>query len=199
MGIFNISNYYNWFNIRHKTKYKCNYDNLTKSEVLNVYNSYSNYVKLHLKIEIEKNKRIGRIPNFPEHISENAVIHILKYINPNEDWTWNCKGDIFCRTTNTRGEVKACQHGPTSFTPKKDLKKDTLFYLDCSKHLNDSYFELYRIDKYYSTLKDIKINSEQTFEDQQNQNRRARIDFKKFPDFDSFKVWSGKLSDILTC
>ncbi len=185
-----------WFRERYKKKYKCDIDCLSKEDIKKLYDAFSNHQKVLLKIEYEKEKRLGRLPSFPDNISENIVLQILKITHPDEKWTWNCKkGDIYNTTNKIQGEVKACQNGPTSFTPKKDLKKDTLFYLDVSQHLEDGYIELYRIDKYYSTLKNIKVNSSQTFEEQQNQGRRARLNLKNF--INDSKIWSGKISDLL--
>lgn len=187
-----------WLKNRDKSIYKCNIDILSKKNIKKLYDSFANNQKTLLNIESKLNTKMGRLPNFPDNISENLVLQILKIKYPNENWSWNCKkGDIFENTKKIQGEVKAHQNGPTSFTPNKNIENDTLFFLDVSKHLDNDYIKLYRIDKYYSILKNIKVNSIQTFEEQQNQGRRARIDFTKFPDLNNYIIWSGKINDLL--
>ena len=71
---------------------------------------------------------LKRIPNFPECISENIVLYILRSMDVK--CTRKCTGDILVGETNTQGEVKCHFNGPSQFSPSKEKWDSEGYSLD---------------------------------------------------------------------
>jgi len=175
--------------IKNRTKNKKNIDILPKNVLLSRYKIFADYVRKFLLLEQQIGHFIGRIPNFPDYISENIVLYVLRYLD--RKCSWDCKGDIIVITgdSNTQGEVKCHFNGPSQFSPKKNIDGDTLFYLEAKNHIYNGVFELYELKNYSEDLKNVKINKNSSLEEQQDSGRRPR--------FDIIKTWGDKLEDKL--
>ena len=151
-------------------------DNYTKTILTHYYNLHKKYC-LSLKALNELNKIKTRAPIMPEHISENIIkFTIMKYENI-ENCSWNCSGDL--TVNNDKIECKSFSSiGPMSFGPTEKWK--ILYVLDSTNWFNDS-FKLFKIklsndsDKF----KNIKINKNQTFNEQCVQKRRPKISWNE--------------------
>ena len=185
-----------WLSERNSPKNKGNIDILPKDILLSRYKSFSDFVRQQILIEHELGSFIGRIPNFPESISENIVLYILK--SQGIECTWKCSGDILVGETNTQGEVKCHFNGPSQFSPNKKKDGHTLFYLEAEKHLYHGYFKLYKIENYNTELKKIKINKDSLLEDQQDSGRRPRFTIKDIWENMEYKLfWKGTIYELL--
>lgn len=182
---------------RKNTKNKKKPDILPTNILIELYENFINSILTILSIEEEIGNYIGRIPNFPETISENIVLYVLKKIKQ-EKCTWRCKGDILVGKNNTPGEVKCHFNGPTQFSPNKKKDGHILFYLEAEEHISCGYFKLYQIDNYNNDLKKVKINKYNLLEDQQNSGRRPRFELKKvWPNLEKYLIWEGTIYDLL--
>ena len=185
-----------WLQERNTPKNKGNIDILPKDILLSRYKSFSNEVRQQILIEHKLGNFIGRIPNFPESISENIVLYILRFLDIK--CTWKCSGDILVGGTNTQGEVKCHFNGPSQFSPNKKKDGHTLFYLEAEKHLYHGYFKLYKIENYNTQLKKIKINKDSLLEDQQDSGRRPRFTIKDiWENMEDKLIWKGTIYELL--
>lgn len=117
----------------------------------------------------------ARAPNFPEYITEAlACIHYnaIRFIPK----AGNVKGgDLYNRTTHTINEVKGGMGcGPASFSPR--IFADRILYVRVNPAAWE--YDIFNLD--YSKIKDVQINKEQTFADQQNEGKRPRFDLNKY-------------------
>jgi hypothetical protein len=186
-----------WILERRNRKNKGKIDILPKKILRLRYESFRSEVLKQLETEMEFGSYIGRIPNFPESISENIVLYILRHLG--EKCTWKCTGDILVGETDTQGEVKCHFNGPSQFSPNKNKDGHTLFYLEAEDHIyNCGHFKLYKIENYNTDLKKIKINKNSLLEDQQDSGRRPRCVFKQiWPNIDDKMIWEGTIYDLL--
>ena len=185
-----------WLIDRKKRKNKGNIDILNKEILLSRYNSFVNEVRKQLLIEIKYGSYIGRIPNFPECISENIVLYVLRHLDVK--CTWKCKGDILVGETNISGEVKCHFNGPSQFSPSKKKDGDILYYLEAETHIYQGYFKLYKIENYNTELKKVKINKDSLLEDQQDSGRRPRFIIKNiWPNLEDKLIWKGTINELL--
>jgi len=185
-----------WLLDRNKPKNKGKIDILKKEILHSRYNSFVDGVRQQLLIEINYGSYIGRIPNFPECISENIVLYALR--NLGIKCTWKCKGDILVGETNIQGEVKCHFNGPSQFSPSKKKDGDILYYLEAEKHIYCGYFKLYKIENYNAELKKVKINKNSLLEDQQDSGRRPRFTIKDiWPNLEDKLIWKGTISELL--
>lgn len=132
-------------------------------------------------------KRISsREPNLPEWISEVAFcivtwsIRVTKVSWPNDSF------DTFNLKYNRAEQIKACsvERDLTSFWPKS--KRDDLYFLDFFNEWKlDWTFDIYKINDYY--IENFMVNKNQTFTDQQKQQRRPRLSIKKIIKDNSIK------------
>jgi hypothetical protein len=177
-----------WRKTRKTHKVKNRLPFLQKPILLPLYNDFKDQVIKHLLLEETLNAHIGRVRNFPEYISENIVVHILKLKGRNV--TWACKGDIELIENNktVSGEVKCSYDGPSQFSPKTDKSDQTLFYIDARDHLFGN-IKVYEFPMYMDELMKVSINKKQTLEEQQNGGRRPR--------FTICQIWKDKLDDKL--
>ena len=149
-------------------------DIIPKDTLRELYQTYRHKMIDYHNKEMEIGFYLGRIENFPENISENIVLHVLRGKNIN--CTWNTKsGDILYEdeTGQIKGEVKCQQNGPSQFSPSS--KWDTLFYIDAKDHLFGN-IKIYMIKDIYEVFKNIKISKTQTVQEQSEQGRRPRSD-----------------------
>ena len=174
-----------------------NQDNMTLEKV-NLY--LDNYIKTYFLIrELNKDlfKKKIRNQNFPSEISENIVKFVLfkKYkIMPSWD-THN--GDL--TILNKKIEVKGfMSSGPSSFGPNENW--DFIYFIDATNFV-DCIFIVYEI-KLSNKSKgwmSIKMNKNQTYNDQCNQGRRPHITFnlieKQLKQYCK-KIFNGKLLDL---
>lgn len=147
-------------------------------------------------------KNIGikvRMSGIPEDISENIIKNIIHNKLNDKTSRWNCeKGDL----QSEKEGIQECKcftsDGPLSFTPSSHW--DVIYFLDARKWLDDNY-TLYRISlkRTSEEWRNIKMNKNQTFEDQTNQGRRPRINWESlYPQIASYcnKVYEGNFDDI---
>ena len=139
------------------------------------YKSFKLYFKETHKIKKICNNEKIRMNGLPEDISENIIKQICN--NKLNDKSSNriCKtGDLY----SIKDGIQECKcftsNGPISFSPTSTF--DILYLLDARDWLNDI-FILYKCPygNKSEIWKNIKINKNQTFEDQCNQKRRPRI------------------------
>jgi len=188
-----------WLRARHKNENKNKIEILPSEALKLLYQGFCSNTTNFLNVERRYGQYIDRIPNFPSHISENFVLHILKTLN--KQGYWNCKGDIMVNHNDgngfVQGEVKCCFHGPSQFSPDKKKEGHTLLFLDATEHLEKKgYFKLYEIKNYINELKKVPINKEQSLEEQQDSGRRPRFSIKGgWPDLQP--IWEGNIYDIL--
>lgn len=143
-----------------------------------------------------------RRPNFPEEISENIVCHIIKGLRGG-DVRWKKifgeSGDI--SVDGVTMEVKCFSStGPSSFGASERWNK--LYFLDATRY-REKIFECYVIEcnRHSYEWKNMKINNNQTYQDQANEGRRPRITFEnittELSQNDNIKkIFSGTLEEI---
>ena len=159
---------------------------LTKKDIVELLESFINYYQIRKKIYKKSPTKIGRMPNFPEDISEN-IIRLLIEKEHNYTPEWIKGGDLMYN--NDKIEVKTfTSSGPSSFGPKESWK--TIYFLDATKFLQN-YYICYEVNLQNDDekWKNIKVNKKQTFHDQCAQKRRPRISFSKIlPQLDKSDV-----------
>ena len=173
----------NWRGFQTRCKLKTLQDSMTPNLLIESINCYNNIIKSEMKInEHLKNKKI-RISNFPSHISENLVKFLFckKY---NVMPTWDTKvGDLCVNNYNCKPlkiEVKGSINlfnGPPTFGPKESW--DIIYFVDGKDTFKKKYkiYEI-KLSNLSDTWKNIKVNKNQTYEDQCIQKRRPRSTFK---------------------
>jgi hypothetical protein len=116
-----------------------------------------------------------RLPCIPEDISENMIKFII-HKNGDNTSSWNCKGDLLSSIEGKQECKCFTSTGPISFTPSSEW--DSIYFLDATEWLNDC-FKLYKFPykRTSDEWKNIKVNKNQTFEDQSLQGRRPRINW----------------------
>ena len=116
-----------------------------------------------------------RLPCIPEDISENMIKFII-HKNGDNTSSWNCKGDLLSSIEGKQECKCFTSTGPISFTPSSEW--DSIYFLDATEWLNDC-FKLYKFPYKRTSYewKNIKVNKNQTFEDQSLQGRRPRINW----------------------
>lgn len=153
-------------------------DKFTKivlKEFIIKYNSlYEFYSMLNEELQHKKIRK----PNYPSEISENIVKFaiIKKYkAYPN----WNTKnGDLVLdgKKIEVKASINLFGGGTSSFGPKEKWEK--IYFVDCIKH-NYLIFKVYEINLSNDSeiWKKIKVNKNETYEDQCSQKRRPRLTF----------------------
>ena len=129
---------------------------------------YSDWKKLNDRLKAISTRGI----NLPETISENA----FAIFTPNCFRVVSLKGmkcsfDCINIKTGSRIQIKASSIASdlTSFGPRSEW--DELFFMDFSK--GDGSFKVYKIEPDW--IYKHKVNKDQTFEQQQAENRRPRF------------------------
>lgn len=126
------------------------------------------------------NKRLKAIStrgiNLPETISENAFClffpDCVRVVSLKKG---KCSYDVLNTKTGSRIQIKASSVGEdlTSFGPRSEW--DELFFLDFS--IGDGSFKAYKIEAEW--IYKHQVNKNQTFEQQQAENRRPRFSITK--------------------
>lgn len=155
-------------------------DNYDKRALNMMLKSYINYTNDIIKLNKKLNNKI-RLPNFPSDISENLVkFSIFKKYERLPTWK-NKSGDL--NMDNECYEVKAFSNNktPNSFGPSE--KWDKLYFVDCCDFKNYK-FKIYEINLKHTSsyFKKIKINKNETYNEQCLNGRRPRISFDKLKD-----------------
>ena len=138
-----------------------------------------------------------RKANFPEHISENIIKFIIHKLGDKTS-TWNCGGDLLSKIEGKQECKCFTSNGPISFTPSS--KWNCIYFLDARAWLKDHYI-LYRVPLTIDSeeWKNIKVNKNQTFEDQTKNGRRPRIGWNSLhPQIELYchKVYEGTFESI---
>ncbi len=122
------------------------------------------------------NKKL-RNENFPSEISENIVKFALyKKYGIFGTWDTLC-GDLML--LDKKIEVKGfMSDGPASFGPTE--KWDWIYFVDARQTLNEIYtvYE-FKISNVNNIWQNLKMNKNETYNEQCNQKRRPRITFKE--------------------
>lgn len=160
-------------------------DTYTESILRARFSQHKTYVQETKKILTETTLPI-RLPNMPEDISENIVKFILHH-HPGEfqdktsKWTkavmekgQKITGDLVSDKEKTQECKCFTSDGPPSFGPNENW--DVIYFLDARQWLDDK-FVLWRVPLSNKSpeWKAIKMNKNETAEDQNAQGRRPRI------------------------
>ena len=156
---------------------------------------------LHKSYVRERMKAKVRLPSIPEDISENIVKQIIRNKLNDKTSTWDCKvGDLQSKVEGKQECKCFTSDGPPSFTPTSDW--DVIYFLDARNWMND-HFVLYRVPlkRTSDEWKNIKVNKNQTFEDQCIQGRRPRITWKSLHPqiaMNCTRVYDGTFENIFS-
>ena len=170
----------------------------SKENLSEFYSIHKEYVKSLKSLETKTKIKV-RLPNFPEHLSENIIKYAIQKEGDNTV-IWNCKsGDLLSRV---RGKLECkcfTSDGPISFTPSSDW--DEIYFLDARNWLEDR-FIVYRVILKYSSdeWKNISVSKTQTFRDQCKQGRRPRITWEAlYPQIftDVQPIFNGNFSELI--
>ena len=175
-------------------------DPYTEDVLKQQYGLHRDYVEGRIRTTAQMSIKV-RLPSIPEDISENIIKFILHFKLNDITSRWNCKkGDL-------HSEREGCQEckcftsdGPISFTPSSHW--DIIYFLDAREWLNNR-FVLYRcnLKRTSDVWCNIKVNKNQTFEDQAKQGRRPRLAWESlFNEIEphTTKVFDGSFNDIFT-
>lgn len=167
----------------------------------------------------------SRSISFPQEVSENIAIHIVRAVlGVNVLWAKEpgCKisGDAYIPETRARLKLRYFKNhvrvnfewsgmkkveikcftsdGPISFGPTEIW--DVLYFLDAKDYKNHLY-KLYEFSRASnsSVWENIKVNTTQNITDQTKQGRRVRLSFeniKKQLGTDCNLVWSGNIKHL---
>jgi len=172
-------------------------DKYTKEILKQQYEMHKNYV-ISRKNSSKLLNINFRLPCIPEDISENMIKFII-HKNGDNTSSWNCKGDLLSSIEGKQECKCFTSTGPISFTPSSEW--DSIYFLDATEWLNDS-FKLYKFPykRTSDEWKNIKVNKNQTFEDQSLQGRRPRINWSGlYPQIKEkcCLVFQGSFEDII--
>jgi hypothetical protein len=177
-------------------------DSYTENILQEHYSAFRTYViainKINEKLNLSKKIRAC---NFPEGLSENIVKFIIHNKLNDKTTIWDCKsGDLYSQIEK-KLEVKCfASDAPITFSPNSNWT--VIYFLDARK-LFDNYIVLYRCSLIPTSdkWKQIKLNKNETFEDQIKLKRRPRIIWKSlyktiFTDCDI--IYEGTIENIFT-
>lgn len=167
---------------------------LPKKDIQTIYANYKNYYNSLKGFNTRK-------PNFPEIVSEHLIVYHLMKTKNYDKYIWKCreKSDlcVFKGETKTFIEIKcSTSDAPISFGPKQNW--DYLYIID----LQDFLYDEVRIHcvKGNESLKTVKVNRLETFEEQCKQKRRPRISLEKLIDAlgkSANLIYDGSILDLL--
>jgi hypothetical protein len=154
-------------------------DSYTENILQEHYSAFGTYVitinKINEKLNLSKKIRAC---NFPEGLSENIVKFIIHNKLNDKTTIWDCKsGDLYSQIEK-KLEVKCfASDAPITFSPNSNWT--VIYFLDARKFF-DNYIVLYRcsLTPTSDKWKQIKLNKNETFEDQMKLKRRPRIIWK---------------------
>ena len=177
-------------------------DSYTENILQEHYSAFRTYViainKINEKLNLSKKIRAC---NFPEGLSENIVKFIIHNKLNDKTTIWDCKsGDLYSQIEK-KLEVKCfASDAPITFSPNSNWS--VIYFLDARK-LFDNYIVLYRCSLIPTSdkWKQIKLNKNETFEDQIKLHRRPRIIWKslyKTICTDCDIIYEGTIENIFT-
>lgn len=144
------------------------------NKIKEVANSYFLWKKLDTNIrELFQTRGL----NLPSEISEAIVCYVLKYyINKGSsgDAIDKIDDDTF-RVIEIKGSSSKNINAPNSFSPTEVF--DELVFIRLEK--DEDIFKIYKTGLSSNNIKQIKVNKEQTFEDQQKEGRRPRFSIQR--------------------
>ena len=177
----------NWRGFQIRYTLKTIQDSMTPDLLVQCINSYNSVIQSEIQINKHlKHKKI-RTSNFPSHISENIVkfLYCKKY---NVMPTWDTKvGDLcinndYCKPLKieVKGSINLF-NGPPTFGPKESW--DIIYFVDGKDTFKKKYkiYEI-KLSNISETWRNMKVNKNQTYQDQCLQNRRPRSTFKNILD-----------------
>jgi len=174
-------------------------DNYTKEILREQYELHKNYVISRKNSSKLLDFKI-RLPCIPEDISENMIKFII-HKRGDVTSSWNCNGDLLSSIEGKQECKCFTSTGPISFTPSSEW--DCIYFLDATNWLSDNdNFKLYKFPykRTSDEWKNIKVNKNQTFEDQSLQGRRPRINWSGlYPQIKEkcCLVFEGSFEDIV--
>lgn len=150
-----------------------------------------------------------RMPNMPEDISENITKFIIHHCvgDTTSKWTKGIKGKGPKITGDLVSEIEGTQEvkcftsdGPPSFGPKENW--DVIYFLDAREWLTER-FVLWRVPlkNVSAEWRAVKINKDQTQEEQSEEGRRPRITWESLrPQLGehAVEVFNGTFDEIFT-
>jgi 5'-3' exonuclease len=176
-------------------------DGFTKQileEFINKFNElYLFYNEMNTKL---KNKQ-ARKPNYPSEITENLVkFAIIKKYNVSPCWDTK-KGDLclYDKHLEVKGSIDLINGGPSSFGPDEEWHR--IYFVDAVE-CNNKKFKIYEIklSNKSSIWKNIKVNKNETYQEQCLQKRRPRITFtdiiKQIPENFITILFDGYFTDL---
>jgi hypothetical protein len=209
-------------NIENNTNKKYKINNIDKIDNINniILNDKYDDIRLKKRFYAFKNNYIEdeelikdglpiRHQNMPEDISENIAKFIIRKFENDNTCVW-CKGvdksygltgDLYSNKYDKKYtiEIKSfTSNGPSQFGPNK--KFGVLYFLDLRNFLNNEII-LWKANLTCNSFeyKNIKINKNQTLEEQMNQGRRPHINWNRiYPQIksDCEKIYKGTFEDI---
>jgi len=174
-------------------------DKYSKEILREQYELHKNYVISRKNSSKLLNFKI-RLPCIPEDISENMIKFII-HKRGDVTSSWNCKGDLLSSIEGKQECKCFTSTGPISFTPSSEW--DSIYFLDATNWLSDNdNFKLYKFPykRTSDEWKNIKVNKNQTFEDQSLQGRRPRINWSGlYPQIKEkcSLIFEGSFEDII--
>ena len=174
-------------------------DNYTKEILREQYELHKNYVISRKNSSKLLDFKI-RLPCIPEDISENMIKFVI-HKRGDVTSSWNCKGDLLSSIEGKQECKCFTSTGPISFTPSSEW--DSIYFLDATNWLSDNdNFKLYKFPykRTSDEWKNIKVNKNQTFEDQSLQGRRPRINWSGlYPQIKEkcSLIFEGSFEDII--
>ena len=171
---------------------------------------YTKYKQFYISTE-DCNKKYSlklRQSNIPEDITENIAKFIIRKYDDDPNIVWckgikkfNLTGDLYSNKydKNYQPEIKSfMSDGPISFGPNRNF--GVLFFLDLRELLNNKLI-LWKVNLTSNSneFKNIKVNKNQTHNDQCKENRRPRISWNQLhPQIINFckKIYEGTFEDI---
>lgn len=203
--------------INKKTIVKANKKTNTKAEVLICrYDKYiSDILRMRFKRirqraieDLEDMKKYDicfRMQNPPEDVTENIIKNIVKNHEGDTTVVW-CRlielpGDLDSTTSGIIETKSFTSGGPSSFGPKK--KFNVMYFLDMREWLNDI-FIVWKVNLTHASheWKGIKMNKDETNEEQCEDGKRAHISWEKIksqlPPEKITQVYNGTFEGIFT-
>jgi len=173
-------------------------DNFTPNKLKNYINIYINLYNDIENLDIKKIRR----PNYPSEITENITkFAIQKHYNIIPSWDTR-KGDLYLNNKNfeVKGSIDLLNGGPCSFGPTEQWNR--IYFVDAKYHKLKK-FTVYEImlSNKSDIWKNIKVNKNETFQDQCDQKRRPRIKFNNLINQISYKyikiIFDGNIDDLI--
>ena len=173
-------------------------DTYTKEFLIEQYNLHKSYVLERLSGMNKFTIKI-RLPSIPEDISENIIKFIIQNKNNDITSSWNCGvGYLYSHIEGVQECKCFTSDGPLSFTPSSLW--NVIYFLDARDWLNN-HFKLYKlnISNASEVWKNIKVNKNETFDDQAKQGRHPRLnwnDIQKQLNSYITLIYEGTFEDI---